>query len=99
MTALNLQNYYIGELTESDEDANQFWLRFAKPFSMSKTNWIMRASLPLNSFPTSPDNDKKTGLGDFNVFAAYLFDTGNPAVSFGVSGKLTPSSQPVQLVP
>lgn len=89
MTAFNLQNYYIGELTESDEDANQFWLRFAKPFSISKTNWIMRASLPLNSFPTPPDNDKETGLGDFNVFAAYLFDTGNPAISFGIGPQLT----------
>ena len=45
MTAFNLQNYYIGELTESDKDANQFWLRFARPFSVAGTNWLMRASL------------------------------------------------------
>ena len=89
MTAVNLHNYYIGELTESDEDANQFWLRFAKPFSISKTNWILRASLPLNSFPTPPDNDKETGLGDFNVMASYLVDTGNPKVSFGIGLQLT----------
>ena len=89
MTAFNIQNYYIGELTESDDDANQFWLRFAQPFKVFNGEWLMRASLPLNSFPTPPDGDTETGLGDFNVFAAYLFDTGNPAVSFGLGPKLT----------
>jgi hypothetical protein len=89
MTAFNLQNYYIGELTESDDSANQFWLRYAQPFSVAKTNWLMRASLPVNTFPTQPDGDKETGIGDFNVFAAYLIDTGNPAVSFGIGPQLT----------
>ena len=89
MTAFNLQNYYIGELTESDESANQFWLRFAKPISVADTDWIVRASLPINSYPTPPDDDKETGIGDFNVFAAYLIDTGNPALSFGIGPQLT----------
>lgn len=89
MTAFNIQDYYIGELTESDDSANQFWLRYATPFSVAHTNWILRASLPLNTFPTPPDGDKETGLGDFNVFAAYLMDTGNPAVSFGFGPQLT----------
>ena len=31
MTAFNLQNYYIGEVTGIDENTNQFWLRYAKP--------------------------------------------------------------------
>lgn len=93
MTAFNLQNYYIGRLTESDgKDANQFWLRFAQPFSLGKSNWLMRASLPINSFPTPPDGGKKTGLGDLNVFAAYLFDTGNPAVSIGFGPQITAPS-------
>lgn len=89
MTAFNLQNYYIGELTESDESANQFWLRFAQPFSIAETDWLLRASLPINTFPVTPYNDRETGLGDFNVFAAYLIDTGNPAVSFGIGPQLT----------
>src|SRR5262245_1465017 len=84
MTAFNLQNYYIGELTDSDEEANQFWFRFATPFSVADTKWLLRASLPINTFPTPPEGDKETGFGDLNVFAAYLFDTGNPAVSFGL---------------
>jgi len=83
-TALNFQNYYIGELTEPDNDANQFWVRYAQPFSIGTTNWIFRASLPVNSFPVAPNQETKTGLGDFNAFAAYLIDTGDPAVSFGI---------------
>lgn len=89
MTAFNIQNYYIGELTQSDDSANQFWLRYAKPFSVSNADWIMRASLPVNTYPTPPDGDKETGIGDFNVFAAYLIDTGNPAVSFGIGPQIT----------
>jgi len=82
MTAFNLHNYYIGEHTGSDESADTFWLRYAQPFKLGG-DWLMRASLPINSFPTLPDGGKETGLGDLNVFAAYLFDTGNPKVSFG----------------
>ena len=89
MVAFNVQNYYIGELTESDENANQFWLRYAQPFSIGKTDWLMRASLPVNTFPTPPDGSKKTGLGDFNIFAAYLFDTPNSALSIGLGPQIT----------
>ena len=53
LTAFNIQGYYIGELTESDFDANQFWLRYAKPFSIADTTWLLRASLPFNSFRES----------------------------------------------
>jgi hypothetical protein len=89
MVAFNLQNYYIGELTESDDNANQFWLRYAQPVSIAKTNWLMRASLPINTFPTPPDDSNETGLGDFNIFAAYLFDMPNPALSVGLGPQLT----------
>jgi hypothetical protein len=89
MTAFNIQDYYIGDLTEVDKDANQGWLRFAKPVSVSDTNWLMRASLPINTFPTPPRGGTETGIGDFNIFAAYLMDTGNPALSFGFGPQLT----------
>jgi len=89
MTAFNLQSYYIGELTDSDYDANQFWLRYAKPFSVGNSSWLLRASLPFNSFPTPPDGSTESGLGDFNAFAAYLIDTGNPAISLGIGPQLT----------
>ena len=89
ITAFNMQQYFIGELTDSDQSANQFFLRYAKPLSLGRTNWLMRATLPINSFPTSPDDKTETGLGDFNVFASYLFDVGDPAISFGLGPQLT----------
>jgi len=89
MTALNFQNYYIGELSESDDSANQFWLRYAKPFSIGKTNWLLRASLPVFSYPVGTDGGTSTGLSDLNLFAAYLIDTGNPAISFGFGPQLS----------
>lgn len=89
MTAFNMQNYYIGDVSGTDKDANQFWLRFAKPFSVDDSNWILRASLPVNTYPTPPDGGHKTGLGDVNLFASWLIDTGNPAVSFGFGPQIT----------
>ena len=88
-TALNLHNYYIGKLTDTDKNANQFWLRYAQPFSIGGTNWLLRASLPISTFPLPPSLDHETGLGDANVFAAYLIDVGNPKIAFGVGPQLT----------
>jgi hypothetical protein len=88
-TAFNVHNYYIPRLTAPDEDANQFWMRYAKPFSLGDTDWIMRASLPINTYPIPPGFGHKTGLGDFNVFAAYLIDTGNPSLAFGIGPQVT----------
>jgi hypothetical protein len=88
-TAFNIHNYFIGELTGTDESANQFWLRAAMPFSIGKSNWLMRASLPVNTYPVPPDMSHETGLGDFNIFAACLIDVGNPRVSFGIGPLLT----------
>ena len=83
MTAFNIQDYYVGDISGTDDRANQAWLRFAQPFSISD-KWLMRASLPIYTGPTPT-----TGIGDFNIFAAYLIDTGNPAVSFGIGPQLT----------
>ena len=82
--AFNLHDYYIGDLTDMDEDANQFWMRFAMPFSIGDTKWLMRASLlAVNTVPAPPELEHETGLGDFNVFAAYQMDVGIPGISFG----------------
>jgi len=82
LKAFNLHNYYIAELTGTGESANQFWLRYAQPIGTPIGDWLIRASLPINRFPVGDDSE--SGLGDGNVFAAYLIDTGNPARSFGV---------------
>lgn len=89
MKALSFQDYYIGDVSDSDKAANQFWLRYAQPFSLGDSNWLLRASLPLNSYPTPPSGDITTGLGDMNLFASWLIDTGNPAVSFGFGPQIT----------
>lgn len=83
----NLQNQYTGELTGSGDTANTFYLRGALPVSAFGSDWLVRATLPINRFPTATGN--KTGVGDFNVFAAYLIDTGNETLSFGIGPQLT----------
>lgn len=90
LTAFNIQGYHIGELTGTDTDAFQWWLRYAKPVNALGGQWLLRASLPFNSFPDPEDLSKSEfGTGDFNTFFAYLFDTGNPAVSFGLGPNIT----------
>jgi len=83
--AFNVHNYYVPALSEADnQNANTFWLRYAQPFG----KWLFRASLPASRVPTA-DSKTMSGLGDVNAFAAYLFDTGDPAISFGVGPQFT----------
>ena len=78
--AFNLQNYYIPELSGPiDSTSNNFVLRYAQPFG----KWLVRASLPFRRVPTGI-NTTESGVGDMDIFAAYLFDTGNPGRSFGI---------------
>jgi hypothetical protein len=83
LKALNLQNYYISEVTETDEEANQFFVRYAQPVSTPFGEWLVRATVPILKLPTGMD-ETESGLGDVNVFATYLFDIDTPGVSFGV---------------
>jgi hypothetical protein len=83
--AFNIHNYYIPELTEADgQNANTFWLRYAQPIG----KWLFRASLPVSRVPTGVGTTT-SGLADVNAFAAYLFDTGDPKVSFGLGPQIT----------
>ncbi|MCK4564101.1 MAG: hypothetical protein KAU94_05470 [Verrucomicrobia bacterium] len=94
MKAFNIQNYYIGELTGiEDGTANQFWFRYAQPVKIGQGDWLIRASLPIVTLDTPATHE--TGLGDFNIFGAYLFKTKNPAVSVGLGPLLTaPTASP-----
>jgi len=80
-TTLNFHNYYIPELDETDGTANTMWIRYAQPFKLFKGNWLLRASLPVQRVPTMEGSE--SGLGAFNAFAAYLFKTKNPEITFG----------------
>jgi hypothetical protein len=87
-TSLNFQNLYTGNLTGVDESANAVLLRYAQPLQMFGSTVITRSTLPINSFPDGASGHT-SGIGDFNFFAAYLIDTGNPAVSFGIGPQIT----------
>ncbi|MEP2532445.1 hypothetical protein [Shimia sp.] len=83
--AFNIQNYYFGEFTGAgDLTGNQFVLRYAQPVAVGDTNWLIRASLPFNSLPVGPGGQTVSGVGDFDIFAAYQISTGEPAVSFAI---------------
>lgn len=83
--AFNVHNYYVPAISELDgQNSNAFWLRYAQPLG----KWLFRASLPVARVPTA-DSKTMSGLGDANAFAAYLFDTGNPAVSVGAGPQIT----------
>jgi len=88
-TSLNLQNQFTGRLSGFGEPANSGLLRAAQPFSIGDSHWIGRATLPISTYPRQPDGPHETGLGDFNIFAAYLIDVGNPGINFGIGPQLT----------
>ncbi len=86
MKALNFQNYLVPDYTTKLPDlGNQFWIRYAQPIKIAETSWLMRASLPILSY----SRPSEFGLGDFNIFAAYLVPMKNPAFSVGVGPQLT----------
>jgi hypothetical protein len=80
IVAFNIQNYYYAALYGTDETANTAWLRYAQPFG----KWLMRASLPIQTVPAGAGRDPVSGLGDFNVFFAYLLSDSSSPKQFGV---------------
>lgn len=85
MTSFQLQNYYVPELYGlPDETSNTAWLRFVKPFGKI----LVRASLPLSTVPTST-TESTSGLGDLNVFAAYLMTDPSAPKQYGIGPLLT----------
>ena len=80
MTAFNIQNYYYADLYGTEDSANTAWLRFVKPFG----KWLMRASLPVSTVPVSSSSDPVSGLGDLNVFMAYLLSDPSSPAQYGI---------------
>jgi hypothetical protein len=80
MKALNFQNYYVPNLYGlPDETSNTFWFRYAQPVGRV----LVRASLPLSTVPTG-QGDPTSGLGDFNIFGAYLLAPATAPTQYGV---------------
>ena len=68
LSAMNIQNYYIPKLYDlPDKSANTAWIRGA----LSTWRILWRASLPLSTVPGVEES--VSGLGDFNIFGAFLF--------------------------
>lgn len=77
--AVNLQNYFAPSLYDvPDQSTNTTWIRGVIPIGRTVT----RASLPLATRP-STSGESVSGLGDFNMFVAYLL-VATPSTSFGV---------------
>jgi hypothetical protein len=79
---LSLQNYAVSRLYGTDVTANTLWVRAAIP--TGRVLW--RASLPIPTVPTQADD--QSGLGDFNVFAAYLLER-SPKLNVGIGPSFT----------
>lgn len=74
--AFNVHNYYVPVMYGSeDAHANQLMLRYAQPIG----HWLVRGTLPFATstnpeFLATGEGDKYvTGLGDFQLFGAYVF--------------------------
>lgn len=78
-TVLNFQNPCTPDLTGVETDANQFILRYARPFVAFGGRWIAPVTLPVNSLPKA-NGGHATGIGDFNAFAGCLSCQGDEVV-------------------
>ncbi len=80
ITAFNLQQYYSSNLSgDSGATSSTSWLRFATP--TGRVLW--RASLPISTYSSSTTGIDESGLGDLDVFAAYLA-VSKPTLTFGI---------------
>ena len=84
-TAFNLQQYYSNNLSGDPEaTSSTYWLRFATP--TGRVLW--RASLPISTYSSSTRGLDESGLGDFDLFAAYLA-VSKPTTTFGIGPSMS----------
>ncbi|WP_044210320.1 hypothetical protein [Flammeovirga sp. OC4] len=80
LTAFNLQQYYSPNLSgNSEATQSSYWMRFATP--TGRVLW--RASLPINTYSNPELGISRSGLGDFDLFGAYLA-VSKPTLSVGI---------------
>jgi hypothetical protein len=80
VNAINLQNYYIGSLYGlPNETSNAFLIRPV----VATESMIIRATLPVTTVPAGGGNSK-SGLGDLNVFNAFLLTSSESSTQIGV---------------
>ena len=63
------------------DNASQLCFRYAQPVSIAKTDWLIRASPPINSFSETID---KNWAGRFQYFRGLPDSNAKSAVSLGI---------------
>jgi hypothetical protein len=82
LIAFNIQYYYRPKLNEvTGGSANTTWFRFAIP--TGRILWRLSAPLETRFVNNETTNFSKSGLGDLDLFAAYLIAS-KPQFTFGV---------------
>lgn len=82
LIAFNVQYYYRPQLNEvTGGMANTTWFRFAVP--TGRVLWRLSAPLETRFINNETTNFSKSGLGDLDLFAAYLAVM-KPSLTFGV---------------
>jgi len=84
-TAFNIQNYYYSQLANTDSSnniANTSWLRYVAPIFGGKV--IIRASAPFPTKVPANDTDYKSGLGNMNIFGAYILSKEGAPATIGL---------------
>jgi hypothetical protein len=90
ITAINFQNYYLPTLyLLPEQHANEMQLRGV----FATTRMIVRATLPVSNAPTGFATSV-SGLGDLNVFDAFLLTKEGAKNQFGIGPLLLPPLQP-----
>jgi hypothetical protein len=83
MIAVNLQDYYIPELSElSDEESNQLYFRGVVPHALLGPPQLLRASIPILTVPEMDGTGEHTDVGDLSVFDLFFIEV--PGVQLGV---------------
>lgn len=82
LKAVNIQYYFRPSLNEvTGGSANTTWMRFALP--TGRVLWRLSVPLETRHINNSTTNSSKSGLGDIDLFAAYLAVM-KPKVTFGI---------------
>ena len=82
LVAFNVQYYFRPSLNGVDGgSANTMWFRFAMP--TGRVLWRLSAPLESRSVVNSATNFSESGLGDIDIFAAYLA-VQKPKLTFGI---------------
>lgn len=83
--ALNLQNYYVPKLFDSDKYTNDLYVRGAlplPPMGVVPVPQLLRLTIPVSTRPET-GGGYTTGIGDINIFDIFLLKTQGTQLGLG----------------